>query len=324
MSEIHLHRIDLNLLVTFEALMEESTLTAAADRLAVTPSAVSHALGRLRTQLNDPLLVRVGGRMQPSPYALELIEEVRPVLRGLRRMLAPRHPFDPATSDRVFRVMMPSFPAVVTAFLARIGTEAPGVTLEWVNVSAGVYDAVADGLIDIAHVGGDLRMPEGLEHQDMEPFTWVSFARADHPAATDWGRAAWVRWLHLQVKIDTNTLSPVDARQDDPTTTRRIGAKIGEFSAVGAVLSETDFLTTLPTVLMASQMKLHNLCALRPAVSPDRFRVRFVWSSRLHRDPGNLWLRTALMEVYDMVQAEATAQVAAQIVELSEPTGDGK
>ena len=100
MNEIQLHRIDLNLLVTFEALMEESTLTAAADRLAITPSAVSHALGRLRTQLNDPLLVRVGGRMKPSPYALELIEEVRPVLRGLRRMLAPRHPFDLATSDR--------------------------------------------------------------------------------------------------------------------------------------------------------------------------------------------------------------------------------
>ena len=85
MNEIQLHRIDLNLLVTFEALMEESTLAAAADRLAVTPSAVSHALGRLRTQLNDPLLVRVGGRMQPSPYALDLIDEVRPVLRSLRR-----------------------------------------------------------------------------------------------------------------------------------------------------------------------------------------------------------------------------------------------
>lgn len=319
MNEIQLHRIDLNLLVTFEALMEESTLTAAADRLAITPSAVSHALGRLRTQLNDPLLVRVGGRMQPSPYALELIEEVRPVLRGLRRMLAPRDPFDPATSDRVFRVMMPSFSAVVTAILARVRAEAPGVTLEWVNVSTGVYDAVADGLIDVAHVGGDLRMPEGLEQQQMEPFTWVSFARADHPAVTDWGPKEWSRWPHLQVKIATNTLSPVDARKDNPGTERRIGAKIGEFSAVGAVFAETDLVTTLPTVLMASQMKLHNLCALRPAVTPDRFPVRFVWSSRLNRDPGNLWLRTLLMDVYETVQTNANAQVEAQVVEMSEP-----
>ena len=319
LNEIKLHRIDLNLLVTFEALMEESTLAAAAERLSVTPSAVSHSLARLRTQLNDPLLVRVGGRMQPSPYALELIEDVRPVLRGLRRMLAPRDPFDPATSERVFRIMMPVFPSLVAAILARAWNEAPGVTLEWVNVSAQVYDSVADGLIDIAHVGGDMRLPEGLDEQELEPFTWYSFARADHPALIEWGPEAWVKWPHLQVKIATNTLSPVDTRKGDPTTERRIGAKIGEFSAVGAVLSETDLLTTLPAILMASQMKLHHLRALRPAVAPEKFRVRFVWSSRLTRDPGNLWLRTLLMDTYLRVQAEADAQVKAQLEKLWPP-----
>jgi DNA-binding transcriptional LysR family regulator len=215
--------------------------------------------------------------------------------------------------------MMPSFPSLVTEILARARTQAPGVTLEWVNVSSQVYDAVADGLIDVAHVGGDLHLPEGLDEQEMEPFTWYSFARADHPAAKDWGPEAWARWPHLQVKISTNTLSPVDARKDDPATARRIGAKIGEFAAVGTVLSGTDLLTTLPAVLMASQMELHKLRALRPAVTPERFRVRFVWSSRLSRDPGNLWLRTLLMDTYERVQAEANARVEAQVVELSAP-----
>lgn len=222
MNEIQRHRIDLNLLVTFEALMEESTLTVAADR--------------------------------------------------------------------VFRIMMPSFPSLVAPAVARARAEAPGVTLEWVNVSAQVYDAVAEGLGDVAHVGGDLRLPEGLDEHGVEPFTWYSCARADHPALADWGAEAWARWPHLQVKIATTTLSPVDARKDDPATTRRIGVKIGEFAAVGTVLSETDLLTTLPAMLMASQMELHNLCAMRPVVMPDRFSVRFVWSSRLSRDPGNLWL----------------------------------
>jgi DNA-binding transcriptional LysR family regulator len=321
MNEIQLHRIDLNLLVIFEALMEESTLAAAADRLAVTPSAVSHALGRLRTQLNDPLLVRVGGRMQPSPYALDLIDEVRPVLRSLRRMLAPRDPFDPATSDRVFRIVMSSFPSLVTAVLAKARAEAPGVTLEWVNVSTQVYDAVADGLIDLAHVGGDIRLPEGLVERDMEPFTWYTFARADHPAARDWGAEAWSRWPHLQVRIATNALSPVDARADDPATARRIGAKIGEFSAVGAVLAGTDFLTTLPTLLMADQMETHGLRAFRPAVTPEEFRVRFVWSARLTRDPANLWLRNLVTETYAEVQAEANVAVAAEVVEISPSSG---
>ncbi len=321
MNEIQLHRIDLNLLVTFEALMEESTLAAAADRLAITPSAVSHALGRLRTQLNDPLLVKVGGRMQPSPYALELIEEVRPVLRSLRRMLAPRDPFDPATGDRVFRIMVPSFPALVTAVVARARAEAPGVMLEWVNVSAQVYDAVADGLIDLAHVGGDLRLPHGLDEADVAPFEWYSFARADHPAVSDWGPEAWARWPHLQVKIATTTRSPVDEQPGEPATARRIGAKIGEFSSVGAVLAESDFLTTLPAVLMASQMEMYGLAALTPPVAPERFRVRFVWSSRLTRDPGNLWLRRLVMETYSAVQAEANAAVAARVLPLCAPSG---
>lgn len=321
MNGIQLHRIDLNLLVTFEALMEESTLATAADRLAVSPSAVSHALGRLRAQLDDPLLVRVGGRMQPSPFALELMEDLRPVLRSLRRMLAPRAPFDPATSDRVFRIMMPSFPEVVTAVVARARDLAPGVMLEWVNVSAQVYDAVAEGLIDLAHVGGDIRLPDGLEHRDAEPFEWYSFARGDHPAVAAWGPEAWARWPHLLVKIATSNLSPVETRPGEPATARRIGAKIGEFSAVGAVLAGSDFLTTLPAVLMARQMELHGLAALRPPVAPERFRVRFVWSARLTRDPGNLWLRRLVMDTYAAVQAEANSAVAARVVEVSAGRG---
>ena len=70
---------------------------------------------------------------------------------------------------------------------------------------------------------------------------------------------------------------------------------------------------------MASQMKLHNLRALRPAVTQEPFPVRFVWSSRLNRDPGNLWLRTLLMDVYATIQTNANAQVEAQVVEMSEP-----
>ena len=86
MSEIQLHRLDLNLLVTFEVLMDEGSVAGAAEKLGKTPSAVSHALARLREQLGDPLMVKVGGRMQPSPFALTLIDDVRPILRSIQRV----------------------------------------------------------------------------------------------------------------------------------------------------------------------------------------------------------------------------------------------
>ena len=311
MNEIHLHRLDLNLLVTFEALMEEGSVVAAADRLALTPSAVSHALARLRAQLGDPLMVKVGGRMRPSPYALELIEEMRPILRGLRRVLAPPEPFDPATSERVFRIVMPSFPTVVAAILRRVQDVAPGVVLEWINVNAQLYASVADGLIDLAQVGGDLRLPHGLEAREVKPYSWFSFVRAGHPALQDGGEQAWRTWPHLQVKIDTNTKSPVDARKDRPASMRRIGARVAEFSSAGRVLAETDMIVTLPTILMAGEMETYGLRPLPPAVPPAPFPVRFVWSSRLAHDPGNVWLRTLVMQTYSDVQADADARVAA-------------
>lgn len=128
MNEIDLHRVDLNLLVVFEVLMETRSVTATAERIGRTQSAVSHSLSRLRDQLGDPLLVRVGGKMQPSPFAEMVIEDVRPILRSIRRVIAPRSLFDPATSDRVFRIAMPTLTKIIAEVSARIEAEAPNVT----------------------------------------------------------------------------------------------------------------------------------------------------------------------------------------------------
>lgn len=109
MSEIDLRRFDLNLLVVFDILMIERSVTRAAERLGRTQSAVSHSLSRLREQFGDPLLVKGGVRMQPTAFALDLIEQARPMLGGIQRVLTPQHVFDPANSRRVFRLAAPDF-----------------------------------------------------------------------------------------------------------------------------------------------------------------------------------------------------------------------
>src|SRR4051812_856679 len=109
MNEIDLRHVDLNLLVAFDVLMTERSVSRAAVRLGRTQSAVSHALSRLREQLGDPLLVRSGAGMQPSPFALQLVEQVRPLLASLRRMLSPGRAFSPATSRRAFRLALPDW-----------------------------------------------------------------------------------------------------------------------------------------------------------------------------------------------------------------------
>src|SRR5215469_2352671 len=131
MNEIDLRRFDLNLLVVFDILMTERSVTLAAERLGRTQSAVSHSLSRLREQFADPLLVKGGARMQPTALALDLIEQVRPMLSGIQRVLSPQHAFDPASSRRVFRLAAPDFMlSLFSDLMARLAGDAPRVAVE--------------------------------------------------------------------------------------------------------------------------------------------------------------------------------------------------
>lgn len=309
MNEIDLHRVDLNLLVVFEVLMETRSVTATAQKIGRTQSAVSHSLARLRDQLGDPLLVRVGGKMQPSPYAEMIIADVRPILRSIRRVITPRDLFDPATSDRIFRIAMPTLTKVIAEVSARVEAEAPHVKIEWLPAHRDVYAALSEGLIDLAHLGGEPRLPDGLEQQVMEPFSWVTFARRDHPACADWGLEAWRRYPHLMVNVTQSMQNPFPvAAQDDPGS-RRVSAMIGDSAGVASLLAKSDFLATFPAILLAWDMEAFGLQALRPPVDLGSVLVRFFWSARLANDAGGSWIRSIVIESYRRVQAEAEARL---------------
>lgn len=309
MQEIQLHRIDLNLLVVFEALMVEGSVAAAAEKLGKTPSAISHALARLRDQVGDPLLVKVGGRMQPSPFSLGLIEEVRPILRSIKRVLALPEPFDPSTSDRVFRVACPISGKVLSEVINRVQHAAPGVMLEWLAAPRAAYAAVAEGLVDMAHLGGETRLPDGLDEVEVPAFVWNSFVRQGHPALSDWGPNAWSTHSHVQVSIANDSPSPVDRPVGSLPTGRRIGALISEFSSLGPLLANSDLIGTFPRILMAWEMETYGLRPLVPPIHLPPFRTRFFWSSRLAKDPASMWIRELVLQTYCDLHEEANRMV---------------
>lgn len=310
MNEIDLHRVDLNLLVVFEVLMETRSVTATAERIGRTQSAVSHSLARLREQLGDPLLVRVGGTMQPSPFAEMVIEDVRPILRSIRRVIAPRNLFDPATSDRVFRIAMPTLTQVIAEVSARVEAEAPHVRIEWLPAHHDVYAALSEGLIDLAHLGGEPRLPGGLEHQVMEPFSWVTFARHDHPACSDWGIDAWRKYPHLMVNVTRSMRNPFPAPSPGEAGGRRVSAMIGDSAGVASLLARSDFLATFPAMLLAWDMEPFGLRAMVPPVDLGPVLVRFFWSTRLANDAGGSWIRSIVIETYRRLQNEAETKLA--------------
>ena len=191
MNEIDLRRFDLNLLIVFEVLMIERNVTRAAERLGRTQSAVSHSLSRLRKQLGDPLLIKAGVRMQPTAFALDLLEQARPLLRGMQRVLSPRQIFDPANSRRLFRVAAADFmQTMFSSLLTRLRSEAPGVCVEWVSPRDSSLLDLAEGQIDIAITQAPSRMPEGITGEAVGTLQWRCFAREGHPAFAEWGDAS--------------------------------------------------------------------------------------------------------------------------------------
>lgn len=312
MNKIDLRRIDLNLLVVFDVLMAERSVTRAAGRLGRTQSALSHALARLREQLDDPLLVKTGGRMEASPFAEGLVEEVRVILSNIRRVLVPPQAFDAATTTREFRVASPDLSESFFARLAeRVRKEAPLATLEWVARDEHATLKVAEGQIDIALAPAIQGLPDGLACSGLAPFRWASFVRAGHPALKGWGKTAWIKWPHVAVRIDARIASPVDAAFDASTrqreSQRRIAAWVPHFSAVAPLLARTDMIATLPMVVMADRLERYGLIALKTPIRIEPMPHQLVWSARLAKEPAMRWLHAQVEKALSEVLAAAEA-----------------
>jgi DNA-binding transcriptional LysR family regulator len=294
---IDLRRFDLNLLVVFEVLMAELSVTRAAERLGRTQSAVSHSLSRLRVELGDPLLIKGGARMQPTPFALELLEQARPILRSIQRALSPRQVFDPATSRRLFRFAAPDFArALFTSLLARVRAQAPGASLEWSGARDPMLLEIAEGQLDVAVAPAGLRLPAGIATEAIGALTWGCFARRGHPAFRKWGRNAWSHWPHVAVRVGDSLASPVNAAAKAGLE-RTIAGWVPHFSGIAPVLAESDLIATLPAVAMTDTLRPYGLDS-RPVPFPiDPLPHAMLWSAQRGRDPEIGWLRDQLRPI---------------------------
>lgn len=308
MNEIDLRRFDLNLLVVFEVLMFERNVTRAADRLGRTQSAVSHSLSRLRDQLGDPLLIKAGVRMQPTAFALDLIEQARPMLRGIERVLSPRHIFDPASSQRVFRLAAPDFMLpVFTELLRRLQSDAPGACVEWTSPREPTLLDVAEGQVDIAIVPAQLRLPKDVSSEAIGSLKWRSFGRKGHPAFSNWGRKTWSHWPHLAVRVGDSLASPVNLAAAAAGLKRRVGGWVPHFSAIAPVLVSSDLLTTLPSIAMSSTVGPYNLESRNVPFPIAPLPHSMIWSSRLSARPEMTWFRERVQRI---VRSQFAAQAA--------------
>lgn len=307
MKKIDLSRLDLNLLVTFEVLMAEGNVTHAATRLGRTQSAISHALGRLREQVGDPLLVKTARGMAPTPFAQKLVEDVRPVLRTIQRIVTPPEPFDPATSTRHFSLAVPDFvPALLPKVIGAISRAAPDVTVEWLAPNNQTLQNVAEGQIDLAVINSASPVPDGVQRQAAGgDQIAVTFMRKGHPAIANWGLAAWLKWPHIVVHLGERMKGHVEIATDRRKLQRKVGASVSHFSQVPALLAETNLLATMTPLVMGDGIARYGLSGLQPPIELEPARFSLAWSFRNATDPGNEWLRAIVKTQFDILSTQA-------------------
>ena len=298
MNEIDLRRFDLNLLVVFEVLMMERNVTRAAGKLGRTQSAVSHALARLRGQLGDPLLLKRGRHMEPTATALAFLEQARPILGSLRRVLAPRQRFEPATASRVFRIAAPDFAlALVTEVLASLRRDAPGVSIEWTGARPSMLLELAEGQLDGAIVPAGLRRPPGLIAEPIGALQWRCFARRGHPAFKRWNVRSWCRWPHVVVRVGDDLESPIDRAARAAGLTRSIAGWVPNFSVVAPVLARSDLIATLPALAMTNMVAPFGLTGRAVPFAIEPIAHVLLWPALRAESPEHIWLQRRLQPV---------------------------
>lgn len=297
---MNLRRLDLNLLVVFDAVMLERSVTRAAERVFLTQSAVSSALGRLREQLGDELFIRGSGKLRPTPRALELEEPVRALLAELQEVLAPSQ-FDPATESRSFTIATNDyFTAVVAPPLARrLAKAAPGIDLRIVPTAGRPLEMLDAREADLVCTSWS-QPPERFSIETLVEDSYVCVVRKDHPFARKAPTLAqFARAKHILVSPRGDAKGFVDDRLAEKGLTRRISMTVNHFAAAPQIVAETDAVLTVPR-LIAERFAPARSTALFDCpvpVPPALGRMSMIWHDRLSRHPAHAWLRATMLEV---------------------------
>jgi len=285
-------RPDLNLLIALDVLLAEGSVARAARRLRLSSSAMSRTLARLRTALGDPLLVRAGRGLVPTPRALELRESVALLVRDAEATLRPVGRLDLTRLDRSFTIQSSEGFAENFAppLLARIAAEAPGVRLRFEPKVGRDSQPLRDGSVDLqTGVVGPSLGPE-LRAQALFRDRFVVAVRRGHRLAK--GTLSAERYAagrHVRVARPGQDLSPVDATLAAVGLRRQAPVTVGGYATALMLVRSSDLIATVPE--RHTGVLRQGLATLALPFAMEEVAVSLLWHPRMDADPAHRWLR---------------------------------
>jgi DNA-binding transcriptional LysR family regulator len=292
--------IDLRLLEVVSELERTRSVSRAAEKLNLSQSAVSMSLARLRKQFGDPLFVRTSGGMVPTPYALDLMGELKKASDILQGALDRRVVFDPATSERTFRISSTDIAqfTLLPALMMRLRKLAPGVRIELLNITADTAQLLESGEVNLA-IGLLPQMRAGFCQQRLFQGRFVCALRKDHPRIkNELTRALFESELHLSVTTAGTGYQMLEKTMEAHGIQRKVGISVPSFLGVAGIIAVTDFLAIITERLGLILSEGKNMKMLPLPFEVPRFTVTQNWHERYSLDPASQWLRSVVSGLF--------------------------
>ncbi len=299
MMRKHGKRLDLDTLIILLALVEERSVTRAAERLDMTQSGVSHALRRLRDSFSDPLLVRTSKGMQPTPRALELSERISRIVAEVGALTGDAAHFDPGEAQRMFTICADDNMSLhlIPSLLERLSQRAPGIDLRVVAPPDQPRQALEQGRIDLLLGLLEPDQP-GLYTNLLFNDSFVVIARKGHPTLS---RRPTLKQFaaagHVLVSTRLPARSVVDELLAQHGLRRRVVLRIAHFLAAVRVVAKSDLVLTAPRRLVRDSVAQASLQMLQTPLDLPSVAIHQTWHERMHSDPAHQWMRGLLTEI---------------------------
>ena len=291
-------------LLAFSIMLRERSLTRVAYALDTTQPTVSKVLARLRAFFRDPLFVRVGAQMHPTPKALQLSDKVRSLLANFEDLASQGDSFDPATSRREFRLLVTDVGMIrfLPAILRYMQSAGEGMSLFAVPMdSRRLEEKLESGEADVA-LGTFPRASRSLRRQRLYSDSYVCVARSSHPRlASARSLAGFIAERHVMISASAagHGVHEVIAhalQQHVPNA--NICLRVPSFPAIAAVVMQTDALGIMPSQLATTVAKGLGLVAFAPPVLLPKVEIGQFWHERFQHDAGHRWIRELIVRLF--------------------------
>jgi DNA-binding transcriptional LysR family regulator len=296
-----LRNVDLNLLVVFAALAEQRSVTRAAEAIGLSQPATSAALARLRVLLDDPLFVKAGPEMRPTPRATQLAAPVRQVLETIKGEILQAQAFDPTTTTRTFSVLTPDIGEInfLPKVLAHLAAVAPGANLKALSMPRhAAADALESGAADLA-VGyfPDLHKA-GFFQQRLFRNEHVCIVQRNHPTI---GKTITLK----QFLAASHAVVRPDGREhvfeqflQARGLHRRVRLEVAHFMSLLPIISTSDLIATVPRDLAEVCVRYGEVRTLDTPMKSPVIEVHQFWHRRFHKDAAHVWLRGVVHRLF--------------------------